>query len=114
VTDTPEQVLARLDADVASLRRRGFGTEADRLAKVADEFRASLAPLALVQEHTAVARCGKSVRWLRGQHDAWCRVGAAGFDLAGNRLYRLVVLPTRMARAEGAAEAERFLKAVNE
>lgn len=110
MSETPEQVVARTASDAAALRRQGFGAEADRLSRVADEFRTALEPLALVPEHAAVARSGKTLRWLRERHAAWVRVGAAGLDPAGNRLYRLCVLPTRLARAEGEAEAERVLK----
>lgn len=112
MTDTPELVLARLEADAASLRRRGFGAEADRLSHVVTEFRQALEPLALVGEHMAISRSGKGVRWLRDRHADWCRLGAAGFDAAGNRLYRLCVLPTRLAREVGVADASRVLDQV--
>lgn len=110
MTETPEQVVARTLSDATALRRQGFGAEADRLLRVAEEFRTALEPLALVPEHSAVARSGKTLRWLRERHATWVRVGAAGFDGMGNRTYRLCVLPTRLARAEGEAEAERVLK----
>jgi hypothetical protein len=106
-----EQVLARLDTDVASLRRRGFGEEADRLAAVVGEVREAIGPLKLVPEHVAMLRSGRSARWLRERHGEWERVGAAGFDLAGNRMYRLCVLPTRLARAEAIADADRLMEA---
>lgn len=108
---TIEHALERLEADVASLRRRGFGEEADRLAAVAVEFRTALGPLKLVPEHVAMLRSGRSARWLRERHAEWERVGAAGFDLAGNRMYRLCVLPTRLARAEAIADADRLMEA---
>jgi hypothetical protein len=111
MTETPEMVLARADGDTDALRRRGFAAEADRLAKLAEEFRVALAPLVLVTELTAVSRSGKSLRWLRERHATWVRTGAAGFDAVGNRLYRLCVLPTRLARDEGAALADQLLRA---
>jgi hypothetical protein len=109
--ETPEQVLARLDADVLALRRRGFGEEAERDAKIAEEFRAALSPIALVPEHVAMTRSGKSVRWLRERHGAWYKAGGAGFDVTGARLYRLCVLPMRLDREAGAAEADTILRA---
>jgi len=110
--DTPEQVLERLDRDVDAMRRRGFGAEADRMGKVAEEFRTALAPLALVPEHDAMARSGKCRRWLRERHATWARSDGAGWDADGNRLYRLCVLPSRLGFALGVAEAERTLKVV--
>jgi hypothetical protein len=109
--ETPEQVIARLRADAASLRRRGFGGDADRLAEVAEEFARALAPLEFVPEHVAMNRSGRRLRWLRERHEDWMRVGAAAFDADGNRLYRLCVLPTQLARAVGEADAERALEA---
>lgn len=110
--ETPEDVLARLDRDVEAMRRRGFGPEADRMGAVAEEFRAALAVIALVSEHKAATRSGKSRRWLRERHAGWARAGAASWDERGERTYRLCVLPSVAATAAGAAEAERILKAV--
>lgn len=109
--ETPEQVLARLDADVLALRRRGFGSEAERDAKIAEEFRAALSPIALVPEHVALSRSGKSVRWLRERHATWYKVGGAGFAPDGARLYRLCVLPMRLDHEAGVAEADAILRA---
>jgi hypothetical protein len=103
---TPEEVLARLDSDVEALRRRGYGADADRMGKVADEFRAALHPIRLVNEATAMVRSGKSARWLRQHHEGWCKVGAAGFDAKGNRLYRMCVLPSGLEIAQAVADAD--------
>lgn len=109
VNRSPEEVLARLEADATSLRRRGFGVEAARLDVVAGEFRSALGPIALVPEHDALARSGKSAAWLRSRYDAWQRVGAAA-TIDGVRHYRLCVLPTRLEFAAGSAEADRLLR----
>lgn len=102
---TPEKVLDRVQRDVEALRRRGLGSEAQMIGQVADEFGTALEPIKLVSEDDAVLRSGKSRRWLRDRHEAWARVGGAGWDEEGNRLYRLCVLPTRIGRERGAAEA---------
>lgn len=109
--DTPEQVIARVERDVEAMRRRGFVEEARRLSKVVAEFALAIKPIRLVPEHTAVARSGKRVRWLRERHADLCKVGGAGFDEDGARLYRLCALPTRLHAEEGVAEAERILEA---
>lgn len=108
--DTPEDVLARLERDVESLRRRGFGADADRMGKVAAEFREALAPIQLVPEHDAMLRTGKTRAWLRQRYEGWAKVGAAAM-VGTVPHFRLCVLPTRLGRAEGAADAERLLRA---
>lgn len=110
--DSPEQVVDRLDRDVEAMRRRGFGREADRMGKVAAEFRAALEPIRLVPEHDAALRSGKGKAWLRSRFDGWEQVGAAA-TIDGVRHYRLCVLPTRLAYASGADDAERVLKAAS-
>jgi hypothetical protein len=109
--DTPEQVIARAKRDAEALTRRGYGADAERVMRLVAEFDAAVTPIRLVTEATAMARSGKGVRWLRQRHADWCAVGAAGFDEAGNRLYRLCVLPTRLGTATGAADAEAVLLA---
>jgi hypothetical protein len=111
MTETPEMVLARAWSDAAALRRQGFGVEADRLALMADEFAAAIAPIALVPEHVAMTRSGRSVRWLRERHATWYKVGGADFAPDGSRLYRLCVLPMRLDYEAGAAEADTILRA---
>lgn len=107
---TPELLLDELDSDVESMRRRGFVGEADRMAKVAADFRAAMEPIALVSEHTAMMRSGKTKRWLRDRFDAWHRLAAAEMR-DGERWYRLCVLPSRLAIEQGAADAESVLRA---
>lgn len=102
-------MLARLESDVTSLRRRGFGEDADRMAVVAREFRAALEPIALVPEHDALARSGKPRAWLRGRFEEWQRVGAAAI-VDGVRHYRLCVLPHQLDRALGVSDAERSMQ----
>lgn len=107
---TPEQVLSRASADIDALRRRGFGADADRLGKLVAEFRTALDPIALVPEHDAQLRSGKTRAWLRSRFPNWEQVGAAAW-IDGERHYRLCVLPTRLARAAGMDDAERLLEA---
>lgn len=109
--DTPEQVLARLDSDVDAMRRRGYGADADRMRRVAAEFREAIAPIELVPEHAAMLRSGKSRAWLRSRFEAWRVVGAAT-TIDDVYHYRLCVLPTRLSRAEGDADASRVLRAI--
>lgn len=110
--DTPEQVLERATRDIDALRRRGFGPDADRLGKLAGEFGDALDPIRLVDEDDAMLRSGKTRAWLRSRFDGWEQVGAAAW-IESARHYRLCVLPTRLGRAEGAADAERYLKAAS-
>ena len=106
--------MARAARDVEALRRRGFGVEADRDAKLVEAFAAALQPIRLVSEATAMVRSGKSARWLRSHHATWCLVGAAGWSESGARMYRLCVLPTALGATQGAADAEDLLAAIGE
>lgn len=110
---TPEELEAQLRADVTSLRRRGYGDEADRIAAVLALLTEGLDPIRLVPEHTAMARSGKRRRWLRDRFDAWARVGAACLGEDGEHLYRLCVLPVQAtAYTQGARDAEAVLAAM--
>lgn len=112
--DTPEQVLSRAARDAEALRRRGFGKEAERDERLIAEFRAALEPIRLVREAVAMVRSGKSSRWLRSRHESWCQVGAAGWSEKGERLYRLCALPVDLGAAQGSADAEVVIAAMEE
>lgn len=108
---TPEEVLVQVLSDAEVLRRQGFTAEADRQHRIGEAFGAAMAPIALVPEHVAMTRSGRSVRWLRERHATWYKVGGAGFAADGSRLYRLCVLPMRLDYEAGAAEADTILRA---
>lgn len=112
---TPEGVVERWRADAESLRRRGFGAEADRIAAMVSEMSEALEPIKLVPEHVAMVRSGRRVGWLRAKHPRWMESGAAAVDQHGSRLYRLCILPHQVdsARAEGEAEAVRVMRAAS-
>lgn len=107
---SPETLELQLYADIASLLRRGFGEEANRLHKVAQELTASLDPIRLVSEQDAMTRTGKSRRWLHDRFAGWERVGAAEMR-DKKRHYRLCVLPIRLLEEQGARDAEEVLAA---
>ncbi len=105
-----ESLEIQLRGDVESLRRRGFGQEAERLQLVLDELSRGLDPIRLVSEHDAMARTGKSRRWLHDRFRAWERIGAA--EMRDRiRHYRLCVLPIRLLEEQGARDAEAVLAA---
>lgn len=91
---SPEALEGRLSADIDALRRRGFGAEADRLKLLLVELTASIDPIRLVDEPSALLRTGRSRRWLRDRFDGWQRASAAEMR-DGERYYRLCVPPTR-------------------
>lgn len=107
---TPEALEAELLADARSLERRGFGEEAGRVHRIATALSAALDPIRLVSESDAMTRTGKTRRWHHDRFEAWVLVGAAELR-DGLRWYRLCVLPPRIAYAQGAADAEPFLRA---
>ncbi len=107
---TPEQLEAELHDDARSLERRGFGIDAKRVQQIAESLTKALDPIRLVSESDAMARSGKSRRWLHDRFEDWKLVGAAELR-EGVRWYRLCVLPARVAYAAGAADAEQYLGA---
>lgn len=110
MTQTPEALEEELRTDAASLERRGFGEEAKRVRRIADALTASLDPIRLVSESDAMARTGRTRRWLHDRFEGWVLVGAAELR-DGLRCYRLCVLPPRIAFAQGAADAEKLMRA---
>lgn len=110
MSQTPESLEAELKVDALSLERRGFGEEARRVRRIADALTAALDPIRMVSESDAMARTGKTRRWLHDRFDAWVLVGAAELH-EGLRCYRLCVLPPRVAYIQGATDAEQLLRA---
>lgn len=109
MSETLEQAIADERGDVAVLRRKGMGREADAIEKAVERIAAAAAPfLDWLSEGEAVLRSSHSREWLRERFPSLADQGLARWNPARprERQYLRCAVPQR-ANTSAARDAGR-------